>query len=210
MSPRRFLVAPDTFKGTIAAATVARAIAEGLREGGARASECPVADGGEGTIEVLSRALPLQLRQSQCSDPLGRPIAATWAWLGEAEAIVEMASASGLALLDPAERDAEGASSAGTGDLLIAARDAGARRAILAVGGTATTDGGRGALARIEAAGGLGQTGSSSSVMCAFPSSAPQRCSGRRRARRRQRSCGSQRCSTSWRRCFHTIRGASP
>jgi glycerate kinase len=151
------LVAPDSFKGTIGAATVARSVAEGLREGGAAAYECPVADGGEGTIEALSRALALELRESPCCDPLGRPIRATWAWLGDGEAIVEMASASGLALLAPAERDAEGANSAGTGDLIVAARDAGARRTILAVGGTATSDGGLGALGRIEAAGGLGQ-----------------------------------------------------
>jgi glycerate 2-kinase len=157
---RRFLVAPDAFKGTLVAAAVARSIAEGLRDGGAEAEECPVADGGEGTIEVLAAALRPELREALCSDPLGRPIHASWAWLGASRtALIEMAAASGLALLDPDERDAERATSAGTGELIVAARDAGAARAILAVGGTATTDGGAGALERIAAAGGLGAMG---------------------------------------------------
>ena len=153
----RVLVAPDAFKGTLSAAQVAAAIAAGLRRAGAQAEECPVADGGEGTIEVLREAIGGELRSALCHDPLGRPLQAQWLWLAEQRtAIVEMAEASGLALLAPGERDAERASSAGTGELLLAARDAGALRAVLAIGGTATSDGGAGALAAIEQGGGLG------------------------------------------------------
>ncbi|HEY0516720.1 MAG TPA: glycerate kinase [Solirubrobacteraceae bacterium] len=154
---RRFLVAPDAFKGTLTAAEVAVAIADGLRGAGAEAVECPVADGGEGTIEALSRVLSLELRTSRCSDPLGRPLVATWALMDGATAIVEMAAASGLALVAEEERDAERASSTGTGELLVAAFQAGAKQSILAIGGTATSDGGAGALEAIEAAGGLGE-----------------------------------------------------
>jgi len=160
-SPRRstlrFLVAPDSFKGTLSAAEVAAAIARGIRAKGGEAEECPVADGGEGTIAVLLEALGGEERSAACHDPLGRPIQARWAWLADSRtALVEMARASGLALVPTAERDAEAASSAGTGELLLAARDAGAVEAILAIGGTATSDGGAGALAAIEQAGGLG------------------------------------------------------
>jgi glycerate 2-kinase len=156
-STPRFLIAPDAFKGTLSAAQVAGAIARGIRAAGAEAEECPVADGGEGTIAVLLEALGGEERGAVCHDPLGRPIEARWAWLADSRrALLEMARASGLALVAPAERDAETASSAGTGELLLAARDAGAVEAILAIGGTATSDGGEGALSAIERAGGLG------------------------------------------------------
>jgi glycerate 2-kinase len=152
------LVAPDAFKGTMTAAQVAAAVARGVRSAGGRAEECPVADGGEGTIEVLLGVLAGEERASACHDPLGRTIEARWAWLGESRsAIVEMARCSGLALLSAGERDAEAASSRGTGELLVAAREAGARETVLAIGGTATSDGGAGALAAIEAGGGLGE-----------------------------------------------------
>jgi glycerate 2-kinase len=153
----RVLVAPDAFKGTLAATEVAAAIARGITATGGLAEQCPVADGGEGTIEILIGPLGGEPRRARCHDPLGRELVAAWAWLeGSRRAILEMASASGLALLDPGERDAEAASSRGTGELIVAARQAGAREAVLAIGGTATTDGGRGALAAIEQGGGLG------------------------------------------------------
>ncbi|HXD54933.1 MAG TPA: glycerate kinase [Solirubrobacteraceae bacterium] len=153
----RLLIAPDAFKGTLSAREVAAAIARGVRDAGGEAEECPVADGGEGTIDVLLEALEGERRTASCQDPLGRRIDASWAWIARSEtALIEMASASGLALVDPSERDAERASSAGTGELLLAARDAGAREAVLAIGGTATSDGGRGAVEAIERGGGLG------------------------------------------------------
>jgi glycerate kinase len=155
---RRVLVAPDAFKGTLSAAEVAAAVAAGLRAAGLEAEECPVADGGEGTLEVLRGPLGGEPREAASHDALGRPLLAGWLWLAEQRtAILEMARASGLALIAEHERDAERASSAGTGELILAARDAGARRAILAIGGTATSDGGAGALAAIEQAGGLGE-----------------------------------------------------
>jgi glycerate 2-kinase len=154
----RVLVAPDAFKGTLSAAEVASAIADGLRTAGVETEECPVADGGEGTIDVLAQTLGGELRSASCSDPLGRTIEAEWLWLSDTRtALLEMASASGLALLGERERDAERASSAGTGELILAARDAGAEQAILAIGGTATSDGGTAALEAIETGGGLGE-----------------------------------------------------
>ena len=97
---RPILVAPDAFKGTMSAAQVAAAVATGLRRGGAEAQECPVADGGEGTIEILSGALGGELRSAPVHDPLGRHIEAPWLWFPESRtAILEMAQASGLALI---------------------------------------------------------------------------------------------------------------
>jgi glycerate kinase len=155
----RVLLAPDAFKGTLSAAAVASALATGMRERGVLAQQCPVADGGEGTMEVLLGALGGQAFAARCSDPLGRPLTARWARLGDGRsAVVEAAQASGLALLSPDERDAERASSRGTGELILAAVAAGAERVIVAVGGTASTDGGAGALAAIEAGGGLGES----------------------------------------------------
>jgi glycerate kinase len=152
----RVLVAPDAFKGTIPAAVVADALARGLRECGVLALECPVADGGEGTLEALVEADGGELLRAAATDALGRPIEAAWALLADGStAVVEAARASGLALIAPAERDAEGASTAGTGALVLAACAAGASRVIVCAGGTATTDGGIGALEAMEAGGGV-------------------------------------------------------
>ncbi|MBX5443297.1 MAG: glycerate kinase [Solirubrobacteraceae bacterium] len=160
------LVAPDSFKGTFPAARVADALAAGIEEAGARADRCPVADGGEGTLDVLVAARGGEVRIAPARDPLGRPLpAARWALLDDgATAVVETAEASGLALVDPAERDAEAASTAGTGELIAAAAAAGAREILVAVGGSATTDGGRGAIDAIAAAGGL--RGARLAVLC--------------------------------------------
>jgi glycerate kinase len=117
---------------------------------------CPAADGGEGTAEILLDALGGERRQAETHDPLGRPIEASYAVVRDGtEAVVEVAAASGLNLLDPEERDPERASSAGTGELIAAAAGQGARRILVAAGGSATTDGGRGAIDAIEQAGGL-------------------------------------------------------
>jgi len=159
------LVAPDSFKGTFSAAQVAEALAAGVEEAGARADRCPVADGGEGTLDVLLAARGGEVRTAPAHDPLGRPLDARFALLdGGATAVVETAEASGLALVAPDERDAEAASTAGTGELIAAAAAAGAREILVAVGGSATTDGGRGAIAAIEAAGGL--SGARLTVLC--------------------------------------------
>jgi glycerate 2-kinase len=151
-----FLVAPDSFKGTMSARQVAEAIGAGLERAGTTADLCPVADGGEGTAAVLEAALGGERHRAATHDPLGRPIEAEFSLLRDgSEAVVEAAAASGLNLVDPADRDPERASSAGTGELIVAAIETGARRILVGAGGSATTDGGRGAIDAIEAAGGL-------------------------------------------------------
>lgn len=148
------LVAPDSFKGTFAAREVAAAIAAGLRAAGRAAEELPVADGGEGTIDALLSTLEGEERSAQVSDPLGRPVEAAFALIdGGLTGIVEMARASGLGLVAEDERDAWAASTRGTGELIAAAVEAGAERVIVTVGGSATTDGGTGALEALEEAG---------------------------------------------------------
>jgi glycerate kinase len=148
------LVAPDSFKGTFSAAEAAAAIAAGLRSAGRAAEKLPVADGGEGTMDVLLAELPGELRTVEASDPLGRPVQATFALIeGGRTAIVETAQASGLGLVAEEERDAWSASTRGTGELIAAAVEAGAERVIVTVGGSATTDGGAGALEALSEAG---------------------------------------------------------
>src|SRR5262245_55541182 len=155
--PTRYLVAPDSYKGTFSAPQVADAIGRGVEDTGALADLCPAADGGEGTADVLLGALGGEGRQAEVHDPLGRPIEVSYVLLRDGgEAAVEVAAASGLGLGDNEERDPERASSSGTGELIVAAARGGARRILVAAGGSATTDGGRGAIDAIEAAGGLG------------------------------------------------------
>ena len=156
--PPRALVAPDSFKGTHDAPAVAAALARGLESAGWEADRCPVADGGEGTMALLVAARGGVLVAARASDPLGRPVDCAFGVVdGGATAIVETAQASGLGLVAPAERDAWRASTFGTGELILAAAAAGAREIWVAVGGSATTDGGAGAIAAISAAdGGLG------------------------------------------------------
>jgi len=154
--PLRFLVAPDSFKGTFTATEVAAAVEAGIEDAGAVADLCPIADGGEGTAEVLRTALGGSVRRAAAHDPLGRPLEAEFVLLGDGlTAAVDTAAASGLPLLAPQERDAEAAGTTGTGELIAAAIDAGARSVLLAAGGSATTDGGRGAIEALRAGGGL-------------------------------------------------------
>jgi glycerate 2-kinase len=148
------LVAPDSFKGTFTAGEVAEAIGSGLRDEGRRVDLCPAADGGEGTLDALTAAMDASVHAVTASDPLGRTIEAQFAMSGST-AIVETAAASGLGLVTAAERDATEASTFGTGELLVAAAAAGAETILLGVGGSATTDGGAGAIRAIERAGGL-------------------------------------------------------
>jgi glycerate 2-kinase len=148
------LVAPDSFKGTLTAPEVAAAVAAGLRAGGREAVELPVADGGEGTVDALFTARGGEWREAEVRDPLGRPVTASWLLLPDGEtAVLEMAAASGLGLVSEDERDAVTASTRGTGELIAAAVEAGAKRVLLGVGGSATTDGGAGALEALAEAG---------------------------------------------------------
>jgi glycerate 2-kinase len=150
----RALVAPDSFKGTFSAREVAAALARGLRGEGVEAEELPLADGGEGTLEALVAALGGELRHAVVEDPLGRPVEAAYALLPDGRtAIVEMAEASGLRLVSDDDRDPLAASTRGTGELIAAAAEAGAARIVVTVGGSATTDGGAGALEALQEAG---------------------------------------------------------
>jgi glycerate 2-kinase len=145
------LVAPDSFKGTFRAARVATAIGRGLASVGLAADLCPAADGGEGTLDALVERR--HRRRVTVSDPLGRPVEAEYGLVGTT-AVVEAAAASGLTLVAPRDRDAIAASTTGTGQLIAHAIGSGARTVYLGDGGSATTDGGVGAIAAIKAAGG--------------------------------------------------------
>lgn len=160
----RILVAPDSFKGTYTAAEVARAIAEGCRAAGAHVVECPVADGGEGTLDAILSAVGGDRRRLVVSDALRRPIEASYAVLADGSAFVESAQAVGLALASGRDRDPERASTYGVGELIAAALRDGVNRVLVGVGGTATTDGGVGAIEAIESAGGTGDV--HISVLC--------------------------------------------
>jgi glycerate kinase len=142
------LVAPDKFKGSASAAEVAAHLAAGLRTAGRAAVELPVADGGEGTLDAAVaagfRRVPVTV-----TGPAGRPVRSAIA-IRHGTAVVELAAASGLALL-PAGPDPLRATSRGTGELVLAALDAGATTVVLGVGGSAGTDGGAGMLAALGA-----------------------------------------------------------
>jgi glycerate 2-kinase len=142
----RVVAAPDKLRGTATAADAAAAIGRAARRAGWECDEVPVADGGEGTLEVLGGAN----RTTTVSGPLGDDVAAEWRYAG-ALAVIEMARASGLALVGgPDENDPIAASTSGTGELIASAVDAGCKRIIVGVGGSATTDGGLGALRALE------------------------------------------------------------
>jgi glycerate kinase len=142
---------PDKFRGTQSAAEAAAAMARGLRRAGVvEVRELPLADGGEGTLDVILAVRGGARRTSRVTGPLGDPAEAEWGMLGDGTAVVEMARASGHALVDPARRDPLEASTRGTGELIAAAIRAGARRVIVGVGGSATTDGGLAALQALD------------------------------------------------------------
>ena len=144
----RLLVAPDAFKGTFRATEVAAAIGRGIERAGLEPTDlCPIADGGEGTMEALVLARGGETAGATVRDPLGREMTAAFALLEDGDlAVVEVAQASGLGLVAEADRDAEATTTHGTGDLIAAAIDAGAAVVLVAVGGSATTDGGAGAI----------------------------------------------------------------
>jgi glycerate 2-kinase len=158
LAERPVLVAPDSFKGTFRAAAVAGAVGRGLERAGLMPPDlCPLADGGEGTMEALLLALGGETVAADVHDPLGRPHRASFGLVEDGDtAVLEMAAASGLGLVAEEERDAWAASTYGTGELICAAADAGAEVILVGVGGSATTDGGAGALEAIAEHGGLG------------------------------------------------------
>jgi len=141
----RVLAAVDKFKGTATAAQVAAAIGHACWELGHDCVEQPVADGGEGTLEALGGAN----RTSTVTGPLGDPVRADWRF-HRGTAVIEMARASGLTLVGGAARnDAMAATTTGTGELIDQALDLGAKRIVVCLGGSATTDGGLGCIRAI-------------------------------------------------------------
>ncbi|MGE0479462.1 MAG: glycerate kinase [Phycisphaerae bacterium] len=145
----RILVAPDKFKEALDASAVADALAAGIRAArpDAAIDLCPLADGGDGSGPLLAQALGAARRESRARDPVGRIRLAPWWITPDAHtAIIEMAQVAGLWLLTPAERDPTRTTSYGVGELMRLALASGARRVLVAVGGSATIDGGAGCL----------------------------------------------------------------
>jgi len=145
----KIVVAPDSFKESLSAAGVAQAIAAGVRQAAPKARLCciPMSDGGEGTVDAVLAATPGgQRRRSLVRGALGEKRAACWGWLPDATAVIEMAAAAGLEHSAPEQREPLRASSYGVGELLRAALDAGAKRLILGLGGSACNDAGAGML----------------------------------------------------------------
>jgi glycerate kinase len=142
----RALLSPASLKGVLSASRAAAALARGAREAGVDADELPVADGGEGTAEALHGALGGEWHTAEVPDPLGRPVAARWLLLPDGRAVVEAAAAVGLPLLAEGERDPLRASSRGLGELVLAALSERPSSLVVALGGTATVDGGAGLL----------------------------------------------------------------
>jgi len=138
----RVVAAPDKFRGTASAAEVAAAVAQSVVDAGGFAVEVPMADGGEGTLEALGGPN----RTTRVTGPLGRPVEASWR-LDGSTAVIEMALTSGLLLAGGSDGNrALDATTAGTGELIRLAVEQGARRVLVGMGGSATTDGGLGAL----------------------------------------------------------------
>jgi glycerate kinase len=150
----RVVVAPDSFKGSLSALRVAEAMGRGVRAvfPEAQVVLAPIADGGEGTVDALVAATGGRLERHAVSGPLGDPVRAPWGVLGDGQtAVIEVAAASGLALVPRERRDPGAASTFGTGELVRAALDAGFRKLVLGIGGSATNDGGAGLLRALGA-----------------------------------------------------------
>jgi glycerate kinase len=143
----RFVIAPDSFKGSASAREVAQAIAEGLKAAlpDAVCDLVPMADGGEGTVDALVAATGGRIVSVRVTGPLGEPVDAFFGILGDGEtAVIEMAAAAGLHLVPPEKRNPMVTTTYGVGELMRAALDAGCRRLIIGIGGSATNDGGAG------------------------------------------------------------------
>ncbi|NLW49799.1 MAG: glycerate kinase [Candidatus Brocadiaceae bacterium] len=148
----KITIAPDSYKECLPSPGVARAMAAGVRRAlpGAELAVVPMADGGEGTARAIVEATGGRMLSATVADPFGRPVTAEWGFCGDGcTAVVEMAQASGLERLAPAERDPMRASTRGTGQLIRQALDAGARRILIGIGGSATVDGGMGMAAAL-------------------------------------------------------------
>jgi len=143
----KIVIAPDSYKESLSATQVAQAIEKGFREifPDAHYVSVPVADGGEGTVEAMIAATQGTIHSARVTGPLGEPVAACWGSSGDgATAFIEMAAASGLALVAPELRNPLITTSRGTGELILQALNKGASNIIIGIGGSATNDGGAG------------------------------------------------------------------
>ena len=166
------LVAPNAFKNSLNAEVVAAAISLGLQKSGLQCTviQFPIADGGDGTGALLIERLKGETIRSTVHDPLGRTISASYGWLNDQTAIIEMANASGLRLLKPAEYDPLHANSYGTGELINECISKHAKTIILCIGGSATVDGGTGMLRAL----GIKFLDNAGMELTELPSSLPQ------------------------------------
>ena len=143
----RIVVAPDSYKGSVSAVNVAEAMERGIHRvyPDAEVRQIPIADGGEGTVEALVTATSGQIRQARVTGPLGEQLTVPWGILGDGKtAVIEMAAASGLPLIPADRRNPCITTTFGTGELIRAALNAGLRKIIIGIGGSATNDGGTG------------------------------------------------------------------
>lgn len=148
----KFIVAPDSFKESLSSYQAAKALSTGIRNvfPEAEIRSMPIADGGEGTCEVVTYALGGTIVQTQVTGPLGKPTKAKFGFISESQtAVIEAAEAIGIHLVEPNERDIWSASSTGVGELLQEALKLGASRIILGLGGTVTNDGGVGMMSAL-------------------------------------------------------------
>jgi glycerate kinase len=148
----KILLAPNALKGSCSAAAAARAMADGALRAApdAQVVLVPVADGGDGLMEVVTEALGAERVRVEVTGPRFEPVQAALAWLPERHtAVIEMALASGLALVPEAQRDAAAATTLGTGELMLAALGLGAETLLVGIGGSATNDGGVGMAAAL-------------------------------------------------------------
>lgn len=150
----KIIISPDSFKGSVSAIDVAKNIEEAILSVDASAQTVimPVADGGEGTIEAIGSCVPAEIHEVTVCGPMGEEAVAVFATINDGKtAIIEMAQASGLPMVPASERNPLVATTYGTGELMKAALDAGCKKMIIGIGGSATNDGGAGALAALGA-----------------------------------------------------------
>jgi glycerate kinase len=143
----KIVIAPDSYKGSIYASDAARAMADGVRRvlPDAEVVLVPVADGGDGTLETLVETSGGRIITSDVTGPLGETVSAQWGAMGDGvTAVAEMARTSGLALVSLEDRDPLNATTYGLGEVILEALEAGYRRFILGIGGSATNDAGAG------------------------------------------------------------------
>ena len=143
----KIVIAPQAFKGSLSALNVANAVQKGVRRifPDAQILTCPVADGGDGTLETLVESSGGKIMETNVADPTGKPIVAQWGAMGDGNtAVIEMARTSGLALLTLEERDPLNTTTYGLGEIIVSALNKGFRKFIVGIGGSATNDAGAG------------------------------------------------------------------